>query len=122
MQHWIAPQVDDDEGDRVKIREMRFRGGHNVFTETLAPDAEVSIQLSGILVLGTSDTAEKDWPRIDAPEPGEYRLRGGYLVGLLDDQGKEVVVRDRDGTKTVKYTRLTSGTVTFHSDSQRLDE
>ncbi|MBW3596042.1 MAG: M48 family metalloprotease [Planctomycetes bacterium] len=114
---WIAPDVKNAKGERVKIRETRCRGGHDIFTETLEPEGEVSIQVAGILVLGASDTADKNWPRIETVEPGEYTLRGRYSVSLLDDHGKEIIVRDADGTKTLKYVRLTSGTVTFHIDS-----
>jgi hypothetical protein len=113
--YWIAPYVENARGERVVIRQMYFRGGHKTFTEALEPNAVVSIHLVGILVLGASDTAEKDWPRIDSPVPGEYRLRAGYFLFPLDADGRVIVKRDADANR-LKTINLTSGTVTFHID------
>ena len=116
MCDWIAPFVEKADGERVPIHQMFFRGGHKHFAEALEPNAEASIHLSGILVLGASDTAENTWPRIEKPEPGEYRLRGGYMLQRLDADGQEIIQRDADGTRTVKTSTLNSGTVAFHID------
>ncbi|MHB8861801.1 MAG: hypothetical protein ACYC6N_05315 [Pirellulaceae bacterium] len=116
MCDWVAPLVEKANGERVQIHQMFFRGGHNHFTETLEPKAEVSIPVSGILVLGASDTAEKTWPSIEKPEPGEYRLRGGFMLQRLAADGKEIIQRDPDGKRTVKTSVLNSGTITFHID------
>ena len=113
---WVAPLVEKADGEPVKISQMFFRGGHKHFTETLEPEAEVSIHLSGILVLGESDAAEKTWPRIEKLEPGEYRLRGIYTLQRLDAEGKEIIEHNAEGTRTVKSSILTSGPVTFHID------
>jgi hypothetical protein len=116
MCYWIAPYVENARGEWVKPRQKFFRGGHKTFTETLEPKAVVSLQVSGILVLGASDTAEMDWPRIDTLEPGEYTLRGRYFVERLDAEGKHIVERNAEGMKTVKSSHLTSETITFHID------
>jgi hypothetical protein len=116
MCYWIAPYVEKANGKEVNILQMRFRGGHGHFAEILEPKAEVSLQVSGILVLGESNTAAKDWPRIEKPESGEYRLRGAYTLQLLDADGKEVIQRDADGKRTGKSSILNSGKVTFHID------
>jgi hypothetical protein len=113
---WVAPRVETAETKHVKIEEMRFRGGHKHYAETLKPGATTSIQLSGILVLGTPDQSQKNWPRIAKPEPGKYQLHGAYIVERLDANGKQIVVRDADGKRTVKYSMLTSGRVNFHID------
>jgi len=114
--YWVAPHIERANGELVTFPLMRFRGGHRIFTETLEPNAVVSIQVSGILVLGASDTAQKYWPRIEKPESGEYRLSAGYYVQLLDANGKPVIQRAADGTRIAEYTILTSETVTFHID------
>lgn len=116
MCYWIAPQVEKANGERVNIPAMAFRGGHKIYSETLEPNAEVSIQVVGILVLGVSDKADQWWPRVEKPEPGEYRLRAGLILEPLDADGKEIIQRDADGTRRVKSSFLKSGTVTFHID------
>jgi hypothetical protein len=120
MRDCVAPQVERTDGKPVEFLPISaVRGGHTHFTETLEPGAVASIHDFGILVLGTPDTARGIWPCIEKPEPGEYRLRGGYFVHPLDDNGKPIVV---DGTRTVKSTVLTSGTVTFHIDPTEASE
>jgi hypothetical protein len=113
MCDWVAPYVETAAGKRVEVAQMRFRGGHRHFAETLKPGAIASIQLSGIFVLGISDKAQKNWPRIEKPEPGKYQLHGAYIVERLDADGKQIVVRDADGKRTVKSSKLTSGSVNF---------
>jgi len=116
MCYWIAPLVERANGAQVEIRQMFFRGGHSTYNGTLEQNANVPIHLSGILVLGASDTAEKAWPRIEKPASGEYRLRGRYMLQRLDADGKEIIERDADGKRIVKTFDLTSGTVAFHID------
>jgi hypothetical protein len=113
---WVAPRVETADGKLVKIAQISFRGGHKHFAETLKPGASTSIQLSGILVLGISDKAEKSWPRIEKPEPGTYRLRGAYSVERPDADGERIVERNADGLRTVKSSKLTTGSVNFHID------
>jgi hypothetical protein len=110
---WVAPHVETADGQRVRVVQMSFRGGHKHFAETLKPGATTSIQLSGIFVLGISDKAQKNWPRIEKPEPGKYQLHGAYIVERLDADGKQIVVRDADGKRTLKSSKLTSGSVNF---------
>jgi hypothetical protein len=104
---WVAPYVERTNGERVELLPPSSdRGGHTLFTETLEPNAMVSVLVPGILVLGASDTAQKNWPRIEKPEPGEYKLRGGLMIRRMDFPGKPF------GENSM----LTSGTVTFHVD------
>jgi hypothetical protein len=76
------------------------------FAVTLEPNAVVSLQVSGILVLGGSETAHKDWPRTVKPEVGDYRLRGVHGLQRFDAQGRRIE----------KSVILSSGDVTFHID------
>jgi hypothetical protein len=116
MCYWIAPLVEKATGEQVKIRQTFFRGGHNTYSGTLEPMANVPIHVSGIVVLGAPDTGEKSWPSIEKAQPGEYRLRGEYMLQPLDADGNEIIQRDANGMRTVKTSDLTSGTVTFHID------
>jgi uncharacterized protein (TIGR03067 family) len=111
--NWIAPRIDKANGDRGKLSITLVRGGHKIFSETLEPNAVVSLQVVGVLALGDSDTAAKTWPRIEKPQAGEYRLRGGYVIEPLDANGKHTLI---PGTRTAKYAVLSSGTVTIHID------
>jgi beta-lactamase regulating signal transducer with metallopeptidase domain len=113
---WVAPDVETANGAPVRLQVMRFRGGHRNVSETLEPGAVAPIQMYGILVLGDSDTARKDWPRLEKPEPGEYTLRARFLVHPLDADGKQIIERDADGMRIAKSSRMTSGTVRFHID------
>jgi hypothetical protein len=113
---WVAPNIERANGERVRFPITRFRGGHRIFNETLEPDAAVSIHVRGILALGASATGQKHGPRIEKPESGEYRLHGRYIVHRLDENGEQIIQRNAEGTKTVKYSVLTSGKVTFHID------
>ena len=116
MCDWVAPYVETANGAPVDILVGRFRGGHKHFTETLEPGAVTSIHVVGILVLGAPDKSRAVWPRLEKPEPGEYRLRARYVLQPLDADGKPIVQRDANGTRTVKSSILTSGAVAFHID------
>ncbi|MFN0052347.1 MAG: protein kinase domain-containing protein [Planctomycetales bacterium] len=114
---WVAPQVERTDGKPVVLLPTSsVRGGHRHFTETLEPGAVTSIHDFGILVLGTPDTSRGIWPCIEKPEPGECKLRAGYMLQPLDADGKPIVQRDADGARRVKSNILTSGTVAFHID------
>ncbi len=105
--------VETANGTRVRMNQMRFRGGHKSFSEILKPNSTVSIHVSGILALGPPSVGHKWWPRIEKPEPGEYTLKAF---------ASPIYLIDADGNRLGKHLSLSSGTVDVHFDKATVQE
>jgi uncharacterized protein (TIGR03067 family) len=107
---WTKPLVETAAGEQVLVQQVAVRFVIHLkdFTATLEPNGVVSVPVIGIVALGESATAHKDWPRIAKPELGEYRLNGMHEFQRIDDQGKQIG----------QATKLSSGKVAFHIDQE----
>lgn len=104
--NWVKPRIESASGKEVSLAGKSAPGRLFPIVNLLQPQEVVDMQVPGILVLGDGMLADKRWPRIANPQPGQYTLRGSDGFFIVDDTGKRTAC-----------TAAHSGAVNFHVDA-----